>query len=117
MDDEDLVRATTADILADLGFEVHEAGSAQEALQLIDRGLRPELLVTDHLMPGMSGIELARIVQAQLSGVPVLIISGYADVGGISPDLPRLTKPYRAGDLAASLDALTGPPLLGGTQA
>ena len=43
-----------------LGHDVVEAGSAEEALRLLNRGLTPDFVVTDHLMPGMSGTELAR---------------------------------------------------------
>jgi CheY-like chemotaxis protein len=96
----------TADA-AELGYVVVEASSADEALRLLDGGCRPDLLVTDHLMPGMSGTELARLVQASLPGVPVLVVSGYAEVEGIASDLPRLTKPSRSTDLAASLAGLT----------
>jgi PAS domain S-box-containing protein len=103
VDDEDLVRSSTADMLTDLGYDVTEATSAEEALQLLDGGLSPDVVITDHLMPGMNGTELARIVQAQRPGTRVLIISGYAESEGIAPDLPRLTKPFRMSDLAAVL--------------
>ncbi|HVG49887.1 MAG TPA: PAS domain S-box protein [Rubellimicrobium sp.] len=108
VDDEDLVRAMAADMLTDLGYAVIEASSADEALDLISQGLAPDLLVTDHLMPGLTGTELARMVQARHPGFPVLIVSGYADTDGIAPDLPRLTKPFRRADLAASLIGLGG---------
>ena len=52
VDDEELVRMSTADMLIELGYEVVEAGSAEEALQLLNAGTSPSLLVTDHLMPG-----------------------------------------------------------------
>jgi PAS domain S-box-containing protein len=106
VDDEELVRMSTADMLADLGYEVVEAASAEEALRLLNGGLSPHLLVTDHLMPGMNGTELARVVQSQQPRIKVLIVSGYAESEGISPDLPRLTKPFRNVELAASLTAL-----------
>jgi CheY-like chemotaxis protein/two-component sensor histidine kinase len=106
VDDEDLVRVSTADMLVEFGYEVVEASSAEEALRLMGEGLRPDLVVTDHLMPGLSGAELARQARALRPGLPVLIVSGYAEVDGVSPDLPRLTKPFRASELAASLRAL-----------
>lgn len=59
VDDEDLVRMSTADMLIDMGFDVVEASSAEEALRLVGDGLAPDLLVTDHLSPGLSGAELA----------------------------------------------------------
>jgi len=60
VDDEDLVRESTADMLGEIGYRVVEATSAEEALALIDDGLAFDLLVTDHLMPGMSGVDLPR---------------------------------------------------------
>jgi PAS domain S-box-containing protein len=108
VDDEELVRMSTADMLNDLGYEVIEASSAEEALALLKKGAPPDLIVTDHLMPGMSGAELAREVRAMRPGLPILIVSGYAEVEGIAPDLPRLTKPFRNAELAERLAELRG---------
>jgi CheY-like chemotaxis protein len=105
VDDEEIIRATTAQMLVDMGYEVVEASSAKEAqLHLADP--RIDLLITDHLMPGMSGTEFARETQARRPGLPILIISGYADVEDVAPDLPRLMKPFRAAELAAGLALL-----------
>ncbi len=106
VDDEDLVRLSTADMLMDLGFEVVEAQSAEEALHMLNEGLHPDLVVTDHLMPGMTGLELARDLRALRPHLPVLIVSGYAEMDGIAPGFPRLTKPFRSAELAASLAGL-----------
>jgi CheY-like chemotaxis protein len=103
VDDEDLVRASTADMLTDLGYAVVEAPSAEEALRLMRHGAHPDLLVTDHLMPGMNGTDLARIVLSERPGLQILLVSGYAEADGIAPDLPRLTKPFRSDELANSL--------------
>jgi CheY-like chemotaxis protein len=105
VDDEPLVRASTADMLAELGYAVVEAESSHEALALID-GRGVDLVITDHLMPGLSGTDLARILAAERPGLPVLIVSGYADLDGLPSDLPRLTKPFRQSDLAACVAAL-----------
>nr|WP_314443720.1 PAS domain S-box protein [uncultured Sphingomonas sp.] len=103
VDDEDLVRASTADMLAELGYSVMEARSAEEALSLMDGGHLFDLLVTDHLMPGMTGTELAREVRSRQPETRTLVVSGYAEVDGVAPDLPRLVKPFRKTDLAAKL--------------
>ena len=108
VDDEDLVRASTADMLIDLGWKVVEADSAEAALQVIKTAPAPDLLITDHLMPGMTGAELARCTHAVRPELPVLIVSGFADVDGIAPELPRLTKPFRKDELATSLSRLLG---------
>jgi PAS domain S-box-containing protein len=105
VDDEDVVRASTADMLEDLGYRVVEATSAEEALRALDEGLEFDLLVTDHLMPGMNGADLAREVQTRRPGAAVLVVSGYAENDGVAPDLTRLTKPFRQDELQASLAA------------
>jgi PAS domain S-box-containing protein len=109
VDDEPLVRASTADMLAELGFEVLEAESGQDALALVDAS-RLDLVITDHLMPGLSGTDLARILAAERPDLPVLIVSGYADLDGLPPDMPRLTKPFRHSDLAACIASLRSAP-------
>ncbi|HEX9966031.1 MAG TPA: PAS domain S-box protein [Allosphingosinicella sp.] len=99
VDDEALVRASTADMLTELGYDVVEADSGHGALALIDLRL-PDLVITDHLMPGLSGTDLALILATERPGLPVLIVSGYAELDGLPADLPRLTKPFRQADLA-----------------
>ncbi|MDV3455795.1 PAS domain-containing protein [Sphingomonas sp. HF-S4] len=103
VDDEELVRMSTADMLIDLGFEVIEASSAEEALLIVRSGADPDILVTDHLMPGMNGADLAREARVLKPSLRVLVVSGYADMEGIAPELPRLTKPFRSSELATSL--------------
>jgi signal transduction histidine kinase len=107
VDDEDLVRASTADMLTDLGYRVVEAQTAEDALRKIDEELHIDILVTDHLMPGMTGADLARAINAKRPDLPVLLISGYADVEGIGLEFTRLTKPFRQGELATTLAELT----------
>ncbi|HEV2602021.1 MAG TPA: PAS domain S-box protein [Microvirga sp.] len=107
VDDEELVRMSTADMLGDLGYEVVEAASGEEALRLVSKGEKFDLLVTDHLMPGINGTDLARAVRSARPGVPILLVSGYAEREGVDPDLPRLTKPFRKDELASSLAQLT----------
>jgi PAS domain S-box-containing protein len=106
VDDEDLVRMSTADMLTDLGYKVVEARSAEEAMENVRHGLRPDLLVTDHLMPGMNGAELTRQLRRQIPRLPALIVSGYAEAETVAPELHRLAKPFRASELAESLSAV-----------
>lgn len=103
VDDEELVRMSTADMLSDLGFAVIEVGSAEEAVRLLERDEAIDVVVTDHLMPGMSGTELARHVQHIRPELPVLLVSGYAEIEGVDAGRPRLTKPFRKDELAATL--------------
>ena len=90
------MRLCTADVLVDLGYDVIEAASGEQALRLLDEGPAPDVLVTDYLMPGMSGADLAQAVRARKPGLPILIVSGYANPDGIAPDLSRLRKPSAA---------------------
>ncbi|HYF56768.1 MAG TPA: PAS domain-containing protein [Salinarimonas sp.] len=106
VDDEEIVRTSTAEMLGDLGYSVVQAASAEEAMRLLGQGARFDLLVTDHLMPGMSGTDLARAARAALPGTPVLVISGYAEMEGVLADVPRLTKPFRQDELAACIAQL-----------
>ncbi len=108
VDDEELVRMSTADMLADLGYKVLEADSAEKAVRVLASGAPVDIVVTDHLMPGMTGTELARHVQKARPEVPVLLVSGYAELEGIDADRPRLTKPFRKDELAATLLSMAG---------
>jgi CheY-like chemotaxis protein len=83
--------------------------SAKDALWLVGEGLAPDLVVTDHLMPRLSGVELARELRRRRPDLPVLVVSGYAEMDGIAPDVPRLTKPFRASELLESLASLRRP--------
>lgn len=108
VDDEAAVRMSTADMLTDLGYNVVEAASAEDALQVVGTGTSVDLVVTDHLMPGMTGADLARILRERRPDLPILLVSGYAEMEGVAPDLTFLTKPFRKSDLAASLSTLIG---------
>jgi PAS domain S-box-containing protein len=106
VDDDHLARASTAHMMTELGYSVIEASSAAQALALIEQGTEVGLLVTDHLMPGMTGVDLARTIKRDRPALPILIVSGFADADGIEPDLPRLTKPFRQNELAQKIAAM-----------
>jgi PAS domain S-box-containing protein len=106
VDDEEHIRVIAAEMLTELGLAVREVGSAAEALSALDEGLQPYLLITDHLMPGMTGMYLARAVQLRLPDTKVLIVSGFAEAEGLDPSLPRLTKPFVQGELLEALSKL-----------
>ena len=93
-------------MLVELGFSVLEANSAEDALRIVDSGQAFDLLITDHLMPGMTGVDLSHAVRIRRPETPVLIISGFAEAEGIASDLPRLTKPFRQAELAATVSGL-----------
>ncbi len=107
VDDEELVRMSIADGLRDAGYTVVEASSAATALAYLHGGGIPDALVTDYLMPGMTGTALAAEVRRSLPGLPILLITGYAN---LEPDEARglevMAKPFRQHDVVARLRAL-----------
>lgn len=107
VDDEEIVRTATADMLRDLGYEVVEMPSAIQALSAIRSGIDADLLVTDYLMPGMTGAALICELRGKGVGLPTLLITGYASTGEDVPaDVPRLSKPFRQADLAGRIHDL-----------
>jgi PAS domain S-box-containing protein len=102
VDDEELVRLSTAEMLQELGYKTIEAVSADDALRVLSEA-PVDLLVTDHLMPGMTGTELANMVRDRFPKTKVLIVSGYAEAAALSPGYTRLTKPFRQSELANAL--------------
>jgi PAS domain S-box-containing protein len=88
--------------LADLGFETRRASTAAEALTLIESGGKFDIMFSDIVMPGQSGIDLAREVRRRWPELPVVLTTGYSDALMMHRDLdfPILHKPY-------SLDALS----------
>jgi signal transduction histidine kinase len=112
VDDEDVVRFATADMLRDIGYIVVEVASASQALAAVLGGLDADVVVTDYLMPGMTGGELITELRAAGHRIPALLITGYSAAGADVPgDVPRLAKPFRQFDLAARVDeVLSAPP-------
>ena len=107
VDDDPLIAMSTVDMLEDLGHTVIEANSAKRALEILDAGQAVDLMMTDHAMPGMTGVELARIVRGRCPNMPVLLATGYADIpAGQMSNLPRLAKPYQQAQLRAEIDRL-----------
>ncbi|HXH15778.1 MAG TPA: ATP-binding protein [Sphingomonas sp.] len=107
VDDEDLVRTATADMLRDIGYTVVEVASASQALSAIRSGVDADVLVTDYLMPGMTGGQLISELRGASNRIPALLVTGYAAAGEDVPgDVIRLSKPFRQTDLAARVDEL-----------
>jgi len=104
VDDDELARKATATMLSELGFSVTQASCAEQALGLMQEGVRVDLLVTDHLMPGMNGADLCMKVLRRVPGMQVLVISSFAETNAIPPSLPMLMKPFQSADLS-TIDA------------
>jgi PAS domain S-box-containing protein len=109
VEDSDHVRYFARQLLDDLGCDVAEAADAEEALALVD-GQEFDLLFSDIVMPGMSGLELAEEVRNTHQELPVLLASGYSSKQFIPMDqrtFPILRKPYKLETLATAINELT----------
>jgi PAS domain S-box-containing protein len=111
VEDETALRELGQELLEDLGYAVLSAASGPEALALAaDAGRQIDLLLTDVVMPGMNGHELASRLREARPGLPVLYASGYtadaiAQHGVLEPGLDLIEKPFTAAALAARVRA------------
>ena len=80
VDDDDPVRVMLARLLRTQGYRVLQAAHANEARALLDTQ-RPDLVISDIVMPGESGIELRRSILERWPEIPVILISGYSAEG------------------------------------
>ena len=108
VDDEEIVRTATAEMIRDLGHSVHEASGGLEALARLDNGLQVDAVITDYMMPGMDGGAFARQLAKKRPEVPVLLITGYTGPTDNVLHLPRLAKPFGQAAIAAALAELFG---------
>jgi CheY-like chemotaxis protein len=109
VDDDPLIALSTIEMLEDLGHHVIGANSGLHALDIIRSEQPIDLMVTDHVMPGMTGIELAAASRELRPSLPILLATGYAEMPeGAQLDLPRLAKPYHQDQLRDRLDQLLG---------
>jgi signal transduction histidine kinase len=110
VDDDPLILSSTVAMLEDLGHIVVEASSAIGALEILQADAKVDVVVTDHAMPHMTGLELAGIIRQQWPWIPAILTSGYAELQPTDDiSLPRLAKPYRQAELAACIaDVIEG---------
>jgi len=112
VDDDPLVAVATVAMLDALGHDmVHAVESGEAALSVLRQGDEFDLLLTDYMMPGMSGGQLAAEARALDPSLPILLASGFAELDGlIGTEWPRLRKPYSLGHLSAALAAFRRRP-------
>ncbi len=109
VDDDPLIAMSTTEMLEDLGHQVIGASSGLHALDIIRSEQPIDLMMTDHVMPGMTGLELAAASREVRPSLPILLATGYAELPeGAQLDLPRLAKPYHQDQLRDRLDQLLG---------
>ena len=99
VDDDDLVLTNTAGMLEEMGHTVFQAGSAADALRMLQEG-DVDLVITDHAMPRMTGAELADTLDESHPGLPVIIITGFAELPPPATKRLRLDKPFKQSELA-----------------
>ncbi len=107
VDDDEMVGEAVATMLEECGHRVTLTNSAAEALAVLKSDARFDLVITDHAMPGMTGLELARRIKDLKPGLPIVLSTGYADVaGGPDAGVVRLGKPFRRETLDALIASL-----------
>jgi PAS domain S-box-containing protein len=98
IDDDPDVRAFIAATLEEQGYGVIHAADGREGVRQFERA-RPDLVIVDFIMPGLSGAEVARKIRHRVADQPILFVSGYSETEAVkrtAPDAPLLNKPFRA---------------------
>jgi DNA-binding response OmpR family regulator len=96
VDDENDIRRTLSRLLSESGYAVETASNGADAVALIARQ-RPDLLLLDYAMPGMTGLDVAKIVRQTHPRLPILFMSGFADTKMLEVEMPTallLRKPF-----------------------
>ena len=109
VDDDPLVRLGTVEMLEDLGHYVVEANSGSVAIEILNQDASINLIITDHSMPEMTGVELIKFVRTKLPNIAIILASGYAEIpGGVVDSLrvSRLAKPFRQEELALAISGV-----------
>jgi len=110
VDDDPLVALNTSALLEELGHTVYSASSAMLALEILHREHKIDLLITDQLMPDMTGSELASRIRAEKAQFPIILATGYAELApGEGEGLPRLAKPFSQRELAEAIARVVIP--------
>ncbi|CAN5334668.1 PAS domain-containing sensor histidine kinase [soil metagenome] len=106
VDDDGLVLMNTTVMLQDMGHTVFEATSGNQALDILRREQSVDLVITDHAMPKMTGVQLAAAIKAERPDLPVILATGYAELPmAADNELPKLGKPFRQQELMQAVAA------------
>jgi len=110
VDDDLLVMTGISAMLEDLGHTPIEAHSGAEALGKLAAGVEVDVVITDHAMPGMTGLQLARSIQEKYSGLPIILATGYAELPADPQSLgiQRLPKPCNQYEIAMAIQSALG---------
>jgi PAS domain S-box-containing protein len=106
VDDDLLVLANTAAMLEDLGHTALQAASGAEALGMLRGAHAVDVVLTDQVMPKMTGAQLIAAVKTEWPQLPLIIATGFAELpADLDPDLPKLKKPFQQALLARTIEA------------
>jgi DNA-binding response OmpR family regulator len=112
VEDEDQLRDLAACVLEEAGLEVATACDAETAAAVAEQAGPFDVLVTDEMLPGGSGLDLARALGAGRQGFPALFVTACTNGSGpapqLGPDTQVLPKPYRSEELVFTVAALLG---------
>ncbi len=115
VDDDPLVLTNTAAMLEEFGHTCHAVSSAKQALEILESGVAIDLVITDQIMPHMTGLQLARIVRSKWPDVALVLATGYAEIEeDETVSVPRLAKPFTLAELAAQIRGMRLRPRNGG---
>jgi PAS domain S-box-containing protein len=108
VDDDPGVREITSAMLHEMGYAVVEASSGPAALHVLDTGADVDLMLLDFAMPGMNGVDAARLARTKRPDLPILFVTGYADTAVLSEasDDEIVQKPFGEHELAAKVNRL-----------
>jgi signal transduction histidine kinase len=105
VDDDPLILESTVAALEDLGHIAVPAISSMAALDILKAGAEVELVLTDHAMPGMTGIDLARHIRQTWPTLPIILATGYAELpANADVSLLRLAKPYTPDEMSVAIE-------------
>lgn len=101
IDDENDVRASTAAMLAELGYDVIQCDSADRAVEVLASGSGCDVILADVVMPGTSGLELSTLIRRWRPRTPIILITGKADgmAEAVEHGLIPLLKPFTSDQL------------------
>jgi len=109
VEDEPALRTLITKVIQKLGYVVTVVANGAEAIDIVkEQELRPDLVITDVVMPGMNGKELADLLRLHIPELKVLLMSGYTDEiiakrGVLEPDIPFLQKPFSREQIAEKI--------------